>query len=185
MQLDLEMHHVPQLKLTPYNLQALEVLTMPQAELNEFILREAEENPFLDVVFCESASLPFSGQYPADERNFKYDYTSQTQKTLQEYLSWQLLELRLPAELRLIANSLVDLVQDSGYFSVPKYKLPDHIDAPMYEIEKVLEIIQNLDPPGVASFSLEDCLMRQLCQIGRKDSLAARIISLGGTPYFS
>jgi RNA polymerase sigma-54 factor len=75
-----------------------------------------------------------------------------------------------------IAEFLVGSVDESGYMRRPIADIMDdlaftqNIYVEQDTIEKVLKIVQNMDPPGVAARSLEECL---LIQLHRKDPTPA------------
>jgi len=55
----------------------------------------------------------------------------------------------------------------------------DTDDLPMYvddEVEEMLTIIQNLDPPGVGARDLRECLMLQLREAGLEQSVPFRLV---------
>ncbi len=87
-------------------------------------------------------------------------------QTLQDYLLEQLSELDLDPQVEQIAVRIVSCLDsaDGGYF---RTSLEDLLpaDAPPEHLElaaEALEIVQSLDPPGVAARDLRECLLRQL-----------------------
>ena len=89
-----------------------------------------------------------------------------------QYLINQLNTFYLSDEEWAIAEFLVGSVDESGYIRRPVSDIMDdlaftqNIYTDQQTIEKVLEIVQDLDPPGVAARSLDECL---LIQLKRKD----------------
>lgn len=75
-----------------------------------------------------------------------------------------------------IAEFLVGSVDESGYMRRPVADIMDdlaftqNVYVEQDTIEKVLKIVQDMDPPGVAARSLEECL---LIQLHRKDPTPA------------
>ncbi|PHQ61097.1 MAG: RNA polymerase sigma-54 factor [Maribacter sp.] len=85
-----------------------------------------------------------------------------------QYLLNQLNTTYLSKEEWEIAEFLVGSIDESGYIRRP---LPDIMDDLAFTqniyteekiIEKILKLVQELDPPGVAARSLEECLLIQL-----------------------
>jgi RNA polymerase sigma-54 factor len=87
-------------------------------------------------------------------------------QTLQDYLLEQIGELDLDPRIEQIAERIISCLDgsDGGYF---RSSLEDLLpaDAPEGHLElaaEALEIVQSLDPPGVAARDLRECLLRQL-----------------------
>jgi RNA polymerase sigma-54 factor len=87
-------------------------------------------------------------------------------QTLQDYLLEQLGELDIDPQVEQIAERIISCLDssDGGYF---RSSLEDLLpaDAPPEQLElatEALEIVQSLDPPGVAARDLRECLLRQL-----------------------
>lgn len=89
-------------------------------------------------------------------------------QTLQDYLIWQMnLSVLSDADL-LIANSIIDSINQDGYLTTPLediVRAVDDEDVEIEEVEAVLHRIQNFDPPGVASRDTRECLLIQLKQL--------------------
>ncbi len=89
-----------------------------------------------------------------------------------QYLINQLNTFYLNDEEWAIAEFLVGSVDESGYIRRPIADIMDdlaftqNVYVEQDTIEKVLKIVQDMDPPGVAARSLEECL---LIQLRRKD----------------
>jgi len=107
-----------------------------------------------------------------------------TQKNLKDHLTSQLDFRQLSESDRLIASTLIDAINEDGYLSVSIDDIHDSFDAGLEitseEIAAVLNMIQHLDPPGVAAQDLRDCLLLQMAQIRTEnnmiDELALTII---------
>jgi len=96
--------------------------------------------------------------------------------SLRQHLSEQLpLVLKEPAE-RLIGQYLIDLVDDAGYLPADLSALPDKLGAPSALLERVLTILQTLDPPGVLARSLAECLALQLKEQNRYDPVIGSLL---------
>lgn len=96
--------------------------------------------------------------------------------SLRSYCSEQIaLTLDTPAE-RLIGQHLVDLLDDSGYLLANLDALAERLGAPMPLVEGVLQKLQSIDPPGLFSRSLAECLAAQLKDQNRYDPLMAKLL---------
>lgn len=76
---------------------------------------------------------------------------------------------------RLMAEFLIGNLDDSGYLHrefdalVDDFAFTQNIMTDVNEIESVLTIIQDLDPPGIGARSLQECLMIQLDKLDALD----------------
>jgi len=107
-----------------------------------------------------------ANNYSADEDEKTIPYAAGI--SFNQYLLNQLNTFYLNDEEWRIAEFLVGSVDESGYIRRPVADIMDdlaftqNVYVEQDTIEKVLKIVQNLDPPGVAARSLEECLLIQL-----------------------
>lgn len=107
-----------------------------------------------------------ANNYSADDDEKSVPYAAGT--SFNQYLINQLNTVYLNEEEWGIAEFLVGSVDESGYIRRPLSDITDdlaftqNIYTDEKTIESVLKIVQQLDPPGVASRSLEECLIIQL-----------------------
>lgn len=64
-----------------------------------------------------------------------------------------------------VAEFIVDCLDEDGYLREPLFDIASRFQLSVPQLEKVLEQVQNLDPPGIAARSLQECLLIQLKQI--------------------
>lgn len=107
-----------------------------------------------------------ANNYSADDEDKQTPYASGT--SFNQYLLTQLNTYRLNDEEEEIARFLVGSVDESGYI---RREVADILDDLAFtqnvytteeKIEKVLEIVQELDPAGVGARNLQECLLLQL-----------------------
>jgi len=107
-----------------------------------------------------------ANNYSADDDEKSIPYAAGISFT--QYLINQLNTVYLSDEEWSIAEFLVGSVDESGYIRRPVTDIMDdlaftqNIYVEQSTIEKVLSIVQELDPPGVAARSLDECLLIQL-----------------------
>jgi len=98
-----------------------------------------------------------------------------------EFLIGQLSLSNLSEDEFKVAQFIIGSLEDDGYLKRPLLDLLDDLafKAGVYttqeEIEKVLGVIQELDPPGVGARDLRECLILQL---ERQKATSARVIAL-------
>jgi len=107
-----------------------------------------------------------ANNYSADDDSKTIPYASGTSFT--QILIDQLNTFRLEDEHYQIAKFLIGSIDDSGYIRRPLLDLIDdlaftqNIYTDIETIEKVLKVVQQLDPPGVGARDLQECLLIQL-----------------------
>ena len=116
-----------------------------------------------------------ANNYSADDEDKRVPYAAGTSFT--QYLLNQLNTVYLDDEEWAIAEFLVGSVDESGYIRRPLTDIMDdlaftqNIYVEEDKIKKVLGIVQDLDPPGVAARSLDECLIIQLKRKESKPSI--------------
>ena len=107
-----------------------------------------------------------TSNYSADDDEKSVPYAAGI--SFNQYLINQLNTVYLSDEEWAIAEFLVGSVDESGYIRRPLSDIMDdlaftqNIYTEEKRIEAVLKVVQELDPPGVAARSLDECLMIQL-----------------------
>ena len=107
-----------------------------------------------------------TNNYSADQDDKSIPYASGSSFTQQ--LTDQLNTYRLEEQEYLIAKFLIGSIDDSGYMRRPLLDLTDdlaftqNIYTDVETIEKVLKVVQQLDPAGVGARDLQECLLIQL-----------------------
>lgn len=120
---------------------------------------------YLDDDDIPAYRLEAGNQSPDDERK-EIPFVSGT--TFQENLMSQLGMRKLNPEQHAIALTIIGNLDDAGYLQrdlnamVDDLAFTQNISTTKEEIEKVLQVVQELDPPGVAARNLQECLMLQL-----------------------
>ena len=94
---------------------------------------------------------------------------SQGDESLQEHLRWQMELTPFSDKDKLIAESIIDSIDDDGYLSTTIEELhksfSEELEIDEDEVTAVLHRIQNFDPPGVAARDLRENLLLQLKQL--------------------
>ena len=104
-----------------------------------------------------------------EEANGKHDAVSNVTarpESLNDHLIHQIGEMELEPDLAAMAERIISTLDasDGGYFQssledlLPPDAGPDQLDL----ARRGLEIVQSLDPPGIAARDLQECLLRQL-----------------------
>lgn len=89
--------------------------------------------------------------------------------TLADHLADQMhLAVADPVD-RIIAQYLIDMVDEAGYLSGDLESVAEKLGTPLAVVERVLGILQTFDPIGVCARSLSECLAIQLKERDRYD----------------
>ena len=196
------------LTMTPQLQQAIRLLQLPILDLNAQIQEALEEN-----IMLEMEDLPdvpkTSAESTAEVETIKADELWQTRsseriqdggwngegrpitefadasgETLREHLLWQVeMEHFSPREV-LIAETIIDSINDDGYIVAELDDIIGSMDeTPAIsetEIERTLTKVQRLDPIGVGARSLSECIILQLSQLDWKTPGLQLAIEIAG-----
>ncbi|HKJ05886.1 MAG TPA: RNA polymerase factor sigma-54 [Flavobacteriaceae bacterium] len=120
-----------------------------------------------------------SNNYSADDDEKSIPYASGTSFT--QYLKNQMHTYRLSDDEEIITDFLVGSIDNSGYI---RRDLTDILDDLAFtqniytseeELERLLKVVQNLDPAGVGARNLKECL---LIQLNRKELTKSRQLAI-------
>ncbi len=107
-----------------------------------------------------------ANNYSSDDE--VYEAPVVNEETFQDYLNQQLAYHDLTEKQLTIGEYIIGNLDDNGYLSRP---IPNIVDDLLFtmnlptseqEVEAVLHIVQQLDPPGIAARNLQECLLIQL-----------------------
>ena len=147
-------------------------------EGNEVIETDINVDDYLSDDEVPSYKLS-ANNYSADDEDRQVPYAAGT--SFNQYLLQQLNTYRLDEEEVEIAKFLVGSVDESGYI---RREIEDIVDDLAFtqnvytsedKVEKVLKIVQELDPAGVAARDLQECLLLQLERKEQTPSVALAI----------
>ncbi|MCB0456529.1 MAG: RNA polymerase factor sigma-54 [Flavobacteriaceae bacterium] len=150
---------------------------------NDVIETEINVDDYLSDDEIPSYKLS-ANNYSADDEEKETPFASGT--SFNQFLLQQLNTYRLDEEAFEIAQFLIGSVDESGYIRrdiediVDDLAFTQNIYTTKEKIEKVLEIVQELDPAGVGARNLQECLLLQLQRKEDEPSvkLAIQIIEL-------
>jgi RNA polymerase sigma-54 factor len=104
-----------------------------------------------------------------------------TERSLREHLEWQAAIAPFDAIERLIAEHIIDAINEDGYledWDGLRQRLLDHAEVPRDAPERVLAAVQDFDPPGVAARDIAECLRLQLQQMSDDEPARGDALSL-------
>ncbi len=197
-----------QQKLSPQQIQMIKLLELPTVQLEQRIKQEIEDNIVLEEEERSSEEDEQPQQISVDEylhdddtpsyksriNNFSKDdkqrpvYLTEG-RSLQEYLIEQLGYRNLPERDMRLAVYLVGSIDEDGYLRRDLESVADDIaftvgvETTAGELERLLDVIHELEPAGIGARDLRECLLLQMAQIPvntRPRRLARKIL----TNYF-
>lgn len=133
--------------------------------------KEAAESTVevLDESWSEQSVGPSEAPWHGDDDDRQQEYADSSGQSLQDHLLWQLELAKLEPRDLAVARAIVDAISDNGYVTESLEEicatLRPEVDCTPCEVEKVLGIVQALDPPGVGARSVGECIELQLQQL--------------------
>lgn len=119
----------------------------------------------------------WSGAGGGDEDAANIEAYVAAQESFSEFLIRQaLVALHDPGD-RMIASALIDGLDEAGYFRGVLAEIAAQLGAPSARVERVLEIMQTLEPTGVFARDLAECLKLQLIERDRFDPAMEALIA--------
>lgn len=146
----------------------------------------SEELDFSDYVGDDDDVADYKTRdenYPDSDENRVVPY--RVEKSFHESLLEQLGMLTLDEKQKKIAEQITGSIDDDGYLRRESIAIVDdlafrqNVTAKVEEVEAVIKLIQQFDPPGVAARNLQECLLIQLDRFrktGKDVDLAIQII---------
>lgn len=168
------------LKLSPQQLQSMELLQMNSQELLEYLARTVEENPVLEqedspdlrsaytelrqkADWLDAGGTPVGSGAPAEgEEQESYGARDRETESLSAFLKDQLERRRLSKPMLSLCQYLAEMVDEDGFLDREDLASLTALNIPGEMIREALEILQSMEPAGVAARDLSECLLLQM-----------------------
>ena len=121
------------------------------------------------------SNFSFAHETPAADAPSQFDFISEKPGLL-AYLQWQLAHCELDDKEMEVALFIIGNLNRYGFLEVSNEEIIAANDSNPDEVDYVLEVIQDLDPPGIAARSVSESLFLQLERMGKGKTLAAIIV---------
>lgn len=179
-------------KLAPRQILQARLLQLNTLNLEQAIIEELGKNPLLEQIEPEdSDTTEQKDDSPIDDIDVSMEdmysdestyYFSEQKKempiashnTLREELVEQLKDLNLSERENEIAQEIIWNTNEKGYLDTDLVLIADRFELLENDIEHILYKVQRLNPKGIASRSLKECLIIQL--ENDSESLSYRIL---------
>jgi RNA polymerase sigma-54 factor len=155
----------------------MKLLQVSNSSIESEIKKELEENPALEEIENnEKETLDDLNQfdYKSSQKISKdsFDYSKESnisnKESFRENLSNQLNYIELDSNEKIIANQIIGSLENDGYLRrelesvIDDIAFTENIEFKLDEVKNVLLKIQKLEPAGIASRNLEECLTIQI-----------------------
>jgi RNA polymerase sigma-54 factor len=114
--------------------------------------------------------------YEDDEDRPSYENLLTKKGNLSDHLLWQLNLSRLDDDVRRVAAEIIGNLDDDGYLQASVEEIAVTSGAPVDKVDRALGVVQDFDPPGVASRDLRECLLHQVRHLGMEGSLVEAVL---------
>ena len=145
---------------------------------DDLIAGQADDDRPLDVDWqseaLETDSFSDVVTSGGGEEGFDFDRVQYAAASLAEHLTDQL--HGLSGAVGDLARIIAETLDETGYLTVPLGQIAELTGALLPLVERALEAVQGLDPPGVGARSLSECLALQAKAADRYDPAMARLI---------
>ena len=190
-------------RLNPQQILQANIMQLTNTLLEQRIIKELEDNPTLEIIDQEPEAVEDEkssddSKDESDEAEFDWDELDSdsdrfelnkssaessdfltinhtTPKTLSDRIRDQLVDINISDEHMNIAHEIIGNIDDDGYFKIEPILIADKMGASESEVLSVLQIIQSLEPRGIASKDLQECMSLQINS--QKHPLAHEVIS--------
>jgi len=133
------------------------------------------ETNWNDYANTFDANISFSRETPPADAPSQFDFISEKPNLL-AYLQWQLAHAELTPDEWDIALFIAGNLNRYGFLDCTLEEVMKETSCDYDSADYILEVIQDLDPPGIAARDIRESLFLQLERIGLGDSLAAEIV---------
>ena len=172
-------------KLSPQQIQFIKLLQLSNTNIESVIKKELEDNPALEEEILENTeddigsshleNHSFSQKsYSKEESTYNKESNISGKESFQENLLSQINYLNLNADEEIIAEQIIGTLDADGYLRrdleliIDDLAFSENIEYDIKVVKNILKKIQNLEPAGVGSRNIEECL---IIQINKKQEL--------------
>ncbi|RMZ49224.1 RNA polymerase sigma-54 factor [Candidatus Marinimicrobia bacterium PRS2] len=143
---------------------ALEMMDLPDEVENEEILEEKLESEE-EIEFDWEELLGVNDDFEYPKTQVKKDEGLEipliSQETMSEQVLKQVQDCNVDKKSLRIAEEVLGNLDEQGYLTIEPMLISDRIHVEEQEVLDVMHLIQRLDPPGLASIDIQDCLLAQ------------------------
>lgn len=183
---DLTLEQAQKLIMTPELRQAIQMLQFTSQELWEYVERQLESNPLLELenkpeteehideyvskfedidwkeISQKYDDISYKSNIIDDERINSIERYVSTRTSLKDHLLFQLNLCVFDKKQREIGEFIIECIDKNGYLTYSTAEIAEQLKEDEKLIENVIKVIQTFDPAGVCARDLKECLLLQL-----------------------
>jgi RNA polymerase sigma-54 factor len=155
------------------------VVNTDNNKTDDFERLESIDEEYKDYI---NQSGPYRPHGDSEERDRKLEALNNTAappQSLRDYLldQWRMVEAAEP--IKKAGNAIIDYLDDRGYLSVPFEQLhnKDKDAFTPEDLKQALQLVQQMDPPGVGARDARECLLIQMVQSAQDMSFEYRLVA--------
>ena len=170
----LEQRILQELELNP----ALEMMELPDEVENEENPEEKlESEEEIEFEWEELLGVNDDFEYPKTQIKAEEERESPlvSQETMSEKILKQVQDCNVDNKSLRIAEEVLGNLDEQGYLTIEPMLISDRIQVEEEEVLDVMHLIQRLDPPGLASVNMQDCLLAQ-AEVRNENNVAIVIL---------
>ena len=170
----LEQRILQELELNP----ALEMMELPDEVENEENPEEKlESEEEIEFEWEELLGVNDDYEYPKTKIKAEEERESPlvSQETMSEKILKQVQDCNVDNKSLRIAEEVLGNLDEQGYLTIEPMLISDRIQVEEEEVLDVMHLIQRLDPPGLASVNMQDCLLAQ-AEVRNENNIAIVIL---------
>ena len=170
----LEQRILQELELNP----ALEMMELPDEVENEENPEEKlESEEEIEFEWEELLGVNDDYEYPKTQIKAREERESPlvSQETMSEKILKQVQDCNVDNKSLRIAEEVLGNLDEQGYLTIEPMLISDRIQVEEEEVLDVMHLIQRLDPPGLASVNMQDCLLAQ-AEVRNENNVAIEIL---------
>lgn len=149
-------------QLNQFQLQSLNILVLDNHELHEFLQKEFTENPLLDYQPALNESSFSHNQFKDPSEDRQPEVKSPNSKSKKEFFMEQLNSAQYTKQQWKIIDYMIDCLDDDGLLNISLEEISNISGFPLTDCEKCHKDLLFLEPAGVFSRNLKECLKIQL-----------------------
>ncbi len=141
---------------------SMNVLEMSSTKLREFLEKEINKNPVLEIVYTPRS------KFSDEETPSPLDFLSK-EKSLFDFLEEQLAYLKLSKKFKEICHYIINNLDDRGYLTLSKNEIKKTFKLSTKELKEIFNVIYSLEPSGIGAENLKDCLKRGYLTLSKNE----------------
>lgn len=197
---DLALEQTQKLVMTPELRQAIQLLQFTSQELNEYLEKQIEENPLLELentvedyeniddfankkeeidwkeYIGKEDDISYRPQVDKNVKEYSFENFISYSPSLRDNLFFQLNVLEISQEDKKIGEILIESIDENGYLMTSVEQVAMDLNIDSERIENVLSLIQGFEPLGVGARSLKECLLIQIREDENRHPEAEKVV---------